>query len=147
MNKKLTILIVALECVFAVFLVSIFGPMIESLHSKIQVDEIYFVDENGQRVDDNSSVFVDLQVSRSFHYDFVVQPQNATDRSVSVIHSCTNDEIEIEMDADGTGFTVHFLSKNVTSVKITVRAKDTSQKQAVITINKRLTDIDIGDDF
>ena len=147
MNKKLTILIVALECVFAVFLVSIFGPMIESLHSKIQVDEIYFVDENGQRVDDNSSVFVDLQASRSFHYDFVVQPQNATDRSVSVIHSCTNDEIEIEMDADGTGFTVHFLSKNVTSVKITVRAKDTSQKQAVITINKRLTDIDIGDDY
>ena len=147
MNKKITVLIVALECVFAVFLISVFGPMVEALHSKVIVNDIYFVDSEGERMEDGASVFVDLQTSRSFHYDFVVTPDNATDKSVKVIHNRADTEIEIEMDSDGTGFTVHFLSKNVTSVKVTVRASDSSQKQAQITINKRLTDIDIGDDF
>ena len=147
MNKKITVLIVALECVFAVFLISVFGPMVEALHSKVIVNDIYFVDPEGERMEDGASVFVDLQTSRSFHYDFVVAPDNATDKSVKVIHNRADTEIEIEMDGDGTGFTVHFLSKNVTSVKVTVRASDSSQKQAQITINKRLTDIDIGDDF
>ena len=50
MSKKLTFLIVALECVFAVFLISIFGPMIESLHTVIIVDDIHFINENGEYV-------------------------------------------------------------------------------------------------
>ena len=147
MSKKLIILIVALECIFAVFLISIFGPIVESFHSKILVQEIYFVDENGERMENDSSIFVDLQASRSFHYDFVVGPDDATDKTVKVIHNKSDEEIEIEMDAEGSGFTVHFLSKDVTSVKITVRAVDSSQKQAEITLNKRLADVNIGDDF
>ena len=147
MNKKLTILIVALECVFAVFLVSIFGPMIDSLHSKVVVRDIYFVDSNGVRMEDNSSLVVDLDQSRSFHYDFEILPDDATDKRVEIIHNRTNGEIEIEKDSDGLGFTVIFLSKNVSSVRITVRAKDSSQKQATITLVKKLGDVDLGDDF
>ena len=148
MNKKLIVLIVALECIFAVFLVSIFGPMIEALHSKVIVTEIYFVDEQGDRIEDDTDVFVDLNERRSYHYSFVVKPDDATDKSVSIISSEKDpNKIEIEPDSSGKGFTVHFLSKSVTSVTITVRAKDTSQKETKITINKRLTDINIGDDF
>ena len=145
MNKKLTFLIVTLECVFAVFLISIFGPMVESFHAVVVVDNIYFVDENGEAMENNSSVFVDLQVSRSFHYDFEITPDNATNKTVKIIHDKTNEEIEIEPDADGTGFTVHFLSKNISSVKITVRASDSSQKQATIILNKVINDVDIDD--
>ena len=145
MSKKLTFLIVALECVFAVFLISIFGPMIESLHTVIIVDDIHFINENGEAIENESSVFVDLQVSRSFHYDFVLSPSNATNKSVKIIHNKTDEEIEIEADADGTGFTVHFLSKNISSVKITVRANDSSQKQATIIINKKMTNVEIDD--
>ena len=147
MNKKIIILIVALECIFAVFLISVFGPMVESLHTKKSVKEIYFLDDKGNRMENDSSFFVDLQVSRSFHYEFVINPSDATDRTVKVIHNRSDEEIEIEMDANGSGFTVHFLSKDVASLKITVRANDSSQKQAIITLNKRLTDINIGDDF
>ena len=147
MNKKLIFLIVSLECVLAVLLVSVFGPMVESLNSKVLVSEIYLVDDGGERMENGASVFVDLQVSRSFHYDFVVTPDNATDSSVNVLHNKRSEEIEIEMDSDGMGFTVHFLSKDVTGVKITVRAKDSSQKQAIITLNKRLFDVNVGDDF
>ena len=147
MNKKLIILIVALECVFSVFLISIFGPMIEALHSKIVVEDIYFVDENGERLEDGVTLSVDLDVSRSFHYDFEVITLEATDRTVEILHNCTDTEIEIEPDADGFGFTVHFLSKNISHVRIVVRAKDSSQKQAAITLVKRDSDVDIGDDF
>ena len=148
MNKKLTILIVAIECIFAVFLVSIFGPMIEALHAKILVADIYFVDEDGERIENDADVFVDLDVQRSYHYSFVLEPSDATNKEVFITASEQDPEkIEIEPDANGKGFTVHFLTKNVSSVKVTVRAKDTSQREAVITINKRLTDIEIGDDF
>lgn len=141
MNKKIIFLIVAIECIFAVFLISIFGPMVESLHKVVVVNDIYFVDENGEALEDEAALIVDLQSSRSFHYDFVISPDDATDTSVKIMHNRSDDEIEIEKDADGTGFTVHFLSKNVTSVKITVRANDSSQKQAVIILNKRIEDV------
>ena len=58
----------------------------------------------------------------------------------------SREELEIVMDANGKGFTVFFFEE-VSGVKITVRANDSSQKEAVITLNKRLTDIDIGQDF
>ena len=147
MNKKLTVLIVAIECVFAVFLISIFGPMVESLHAKVLVEDVYFIDEAGERLEDDIVVYVDLDVSRSFHYDFVVGPENATDKTAKVLHNRAEDEIEIELDSDRTGFTVHFLTKNISGVEITLRANDQSQKQASININKRLADVNIGDDF
>ena len=145
MNKKLTFLIVTLECIFAVFLISVFGPMVESLHKVVIVNDLYFIDENGEALEDGASVFVDLQVSRSFHFDFVVSPDDATNKKIKIMHDKTDEEIEIEEDADGTGFTIHFLSKNISSVKITIRASDSSQKQATIILNKVIGDVDIDD--
>lgn len=147
MNKKLIILIVALECVFSVFLISLFGPMIETLHSKVIVKDLYFVDEAGERIDSGATFEVNLDEKLSFHYDFEVVTEEATDRTVDILHNRTDTEIEIEEDLDGFGFHVHFLSKSVKSVTVTVRAKDSSQKSATITLIKRDADVDIGDDF
>lgn len=147
MNKKLIVLIVALECVFSIFLISIFGPMIEALHAKIIVKDLYFVDEAGERMLNAETVTVNLDESRSFHFDFEVVTEEATDRTVEIIHNRTDEEILLEEDVDGFGFTVHFLSKNISSVTIIVRANDSSQKSASITLSKSGSNINIGDDF
>ena len=150
MNKKLMILIVALECVFSVFLISIFGPMIEALHSKIVVEDVYFVDEAGVRMENESSVFVDTSPEtgkRSFHLSYAVVTEEATDRTVEIIHNRDSDEIEIVEDDEGFGFTVRYRDRSITSVRITIRAKDSSQKEAVITLIKKDTDQDLGEDF
>lgn len=147
MNKKLIILIVALECVFSIFLISVFGPMIEALHSKVIVKDVYFVDEDGVRIENDTSFVVDLDVSRSFHFDFEVMAEDATERTVDILHNGKDNEIEIEEDVDGFGFTVHFLSKNIPSVTIIIRATDSSQKSAAITLVKRDSDVNIGDEF
>ena len=150
MNKKLMILVVALECVFAVFLISIFGPMIEALHAKVVVQDVYFVDEGGERIENESSILVDTSAEtgkRSFHFRYRVETEEATDRTVVILHDRSPDEIEIVEDDDGFGFTVRYRNRNITSVRITIRAKDASQKEAVITLVKRDENVDIGDDF
>ena len=147
MNKKLIVLIVALECVFSIFLISIFGPMIEALHAKVIVKDVYFVDDAGVRMEEDASVIVDLSMKRSFHFDFEVVTEEATDRTVDILHNCTDDEIEIVEDVDGFGFTVTFLSTKMPSVRIVVRARDSGQKQAALTLVRRDEDVDIGDDF
>ncbi|MBO7292739.1 MAG: hypothetical protein J6V07_02255 [Clostridia bacterium] len=147
MNKKLIVLIVALECVFSIFLISIFGPMIEAIHSKVIVKDLYFVDEAGERMLNAETITVNLDESRSFHFDFEVVTEEATDRTVEIIHNRTDEEILLEEDVDGFGFTVHFLSKNISSVTIIVRANDSSQKSASITLSKSGSNINIGDDF
>lgn len=147
MNKKLIVLIVALECVFSIFLISIFGPMIEALHAKVIVKDLYFVDDAGVRMEENASVLVDLEEKRSFHFDYEVVTEEATDRTVDILHNRTDDEIEIIEDVDGFGFTVIFHSKKIPSVRIVVRARDSSQKQAAITLNVKDEDVDIGDGF
>lgn len=147
MNKKLIVLIVALECVFSIFLISIFGPMIEALHAKVVVQDVYFVDETGTRMEEDASVLVDLSGKRSFHFDYEVVTEEATDRTVEILHNRTDEEIEILEDVDGFGFTVTFLSSKIPSVRIVVRARDSSQKQAAITLSVKDEDVDIGDGF
>ena len=144
MNKKIIILIVALECVFSVFLISFFGPMIEVLNSKVIVQDVYFVDENGERLPDGTSITVNLDQQRDYHLDFEVVTDKATDRAVDII--CRPESaVESTEDADGFGFHVLFLDKNVSSVTFIIRAKDSSQRSATITLTKATTDTDIDD--
>ena len=77
MNKKLIVLIVALECVLAVFLISFFGPMIASLHESIPVSAIYLLDENGERLlpkedEDMPSVAISLPGVIDYHFGLEV---------------------------------------------------------------------------
>ena len=89
MNKKLIVLIVALECVFSVFLISIFGPMIES-HSKILVEDIYLIDENREQLktpEGEEMPTVKIDVPNDYDYEFRVgvKSDDATDKSVTEI--------------------------------------------------------------
>ena len=52
MNKKLVILIVLVECILAVLIVSFFGKVIEETRRDVLCQDIYFVDENGIKIED-----------------------------------------------------------------------------------------------
>lgn len=144
MNKKLIILIVALECVFSIFLISVFGPMVESLHTKVVVKDVYFVNDAGERMEEGATVTVDLDKSRSYHLDFVVESEDATERTVDIL--CNQEgAVEITPDADGFGFEILFIDKSIPSVTIVIRATDSSQKSASITLSKASSDTDIDD--
>ena len=149
MNKKLIILIVALECVFSVFLISIFGPMIESLHSKVLVSDLYLLDENRERLvaaEDEEIPSVTIGIPHDFDYEFrvVVETEEATDRTYTVTHNRTDEEIEITTTKNG--FRVTFLA-DVANVTVTVKANDGSLKTAKVLITKAGGNTDLGDDF
>lgn len=141
MNKKLIVLIVALECVFAVFLVSLFGPMIEALHAKILVSEVHLINENGERLvaeDDKTlpSVAISLPGDLDYHFGLEILEEDATDKSVTVTTNRPTSEVEIRLDKNGRGFTVTFLNPMLKSATITVTANDGSAKSASVYIEK-----------
>ncbi len=152
MNKKLIILIVALECVFSVFLVSLFGPMIEALHTKILVTDVYLIDEQGERLvpeEEKSipSVAISLPGDLDYHFALEVLETDATDKSVTVTTNRPAEEIEIRMDKNGRGFTVTFLNPMLKSVTVTATANDGSAKTASVYIEKEGGNHDIDDIF
>lgn len=152
MNKKLIILIVALECVFSVFLVSLFGPMIEALHAKVLVSEIHLIDEQGKRLVPEEgkalpSVEISLPGDLDYHFALEVLEADATDKSVTVTTNRPLEEIEVRMDKNGRGFTVTFLNPTLKSVTVTVSSNDGSAKTASVHIEKEGGNHDIGDIF
>ena len=98
MNKKLMILIVALECVFSVFLISIFGPMVEAIHSGVPVSEISFLDENGERLPDGTVLEVDLENERSVSLSWLILPEDAKNKTVTVTADVGEDVVRITED-------------------------------------------------
>lgn len=152
MNKKLIILIVALECVFSVFLVSLFGPMIEALHAKVLVTEIHLVDEAGERLVPEEgkslpSVTISLPSDLDYYFTLEILETDATDKSVTVTTNRPVDEVEIRMDKNGRGFTVTFLNPTLKNVTVTVTANDGSAKSASVYIEKEGGNHDIDDIF
>ena len=139
MNKKLIILIVALECVFSVFLISVFGPVIASLHEDIPVSEIYLIDENGERLVPEEgkllpSVSISLPDDLDYYFVLEILDEKATDKSVTV--TTDNPEVTVKMDMNGKGFTVTFENPFLKSVTVTVTANDGSAKTASVYIEK-----------
>ena len=132
MNKKLMILIVALECVFSVFLISIFGPMVEAIHSGVPVSEICFLDENGERLADGTVLEVDLENERSVSLSWLILPEDAKNKTVTVTADVGEDVVRITEDEDGLGARITFRKTEV--VRITVRATDGSTESATITL-------------
>ena len=152
MNKKLIVLIVALECVFAVFLISFFGPMIASLHGDVPVSTIYLIDENGDRLlpkegEDMPSVNISLPGDLDYHFGLEVLEKDATDKTVTVTVDRPEDEIEVRMYKNGRGFTVTFLNPMLRNVTVTVTANDGSSKTAHVYIEKEGGSHDAGDIF
>lgn len=152
MNKKLVILIVALECVFSVFLISFFGPVIASLHEAVPVSQIYLVDEEGNRLvakedEDMPSVSISLPGDLDYYFALEVLDEDATDKSVTVTTDRPESEIEVRMDLNGRGFTVTFLNPTLKHVTVTVTANDGSSKLAHVYIEKAGGSHSAGDIF
>ncbi len=152
MNKKLVILIVALECVFSVFLISIFGPVIASLHEDVPVSELYLLDESGSRLvaaegEDMPSVSISLPGDLDYHFGLEVLDEDATDKSVTVTTDNPSGEITVRMDRNGRGFTVTFENPLLKSVTVTVTTNDGSSKVAHVYIEKAGGSHNAGDIF
>ena len=117
MNKKLIVLIVALECVFSIFLISIFGPMLEMLHTPADVAAIHILDENGNRLE-RGTVIELKNDARSYDIAWEVLPSDAENPEVKITVFVDDEEIA-EDDADPAVR----VTKYEDSARITFRTK------------------------
>ena len=132
MNKKVVVLIVFIECILAVFLVSFFGKVIEETRRDVYCQEIYFVDENGMKIEDGVPIMVDIDGDSlkpiRYKLKWTIITKSTTDKTVSVEFS----EDTVSYDY-GSGELVISPYCNK-SVIITVRATDGSEKFDTITL-------------
>ncbi len=127
MNKKLVILAVLLECILAVLLVSFFGKAIEDARKDVLCEDIYFVTETGEKIDDDVGIEVELSDTKlSYKLYWEIIAKNTTKKEVEFVSSKPESVI-----IDQTGI-VTFLEE--TDVVITIRATDGSGKSDSITL-------------
>ncbi len=127
MNKKLVILAVLLECILAVLLVSFFGKAIEDARKDVLCEDIYFVTETGEKIDDDVGIEVELSDTKlSYKLYWKIIAKNTTKKEVEFVSSKPESVI-----IDQTGI-VTFLEE--TDVVITIRAMDGSGKSDSITL-------------
>ncbi|MBO7345169.1 MAG: hypothetical protein J6U92_04445 [Clostridia bacterium] len=82
MNKKIVFIITLVECVLAVLFISVFGQAIFSITKK-DVTDIYFVYENGEKIEDGKVVFVLLTDSnRDYRLQWKIEPTDADNPTV-----------------------------------------------------------------
>ncbi len=146
MNKKIVFLIVILECILAVFIVSIFGSAIEDARSKILCRDLYFVyaedvyEEDketgemkkvgvkGEKIEDGVMITVNpTDANMSYQLVWVMETDKTSNKEVLFTSSKPN---RVTVNPD-TGL-VTFLEK--TDVVITIEAKDGSGKMDSITL-------------
>jgi len=127
MNKKLVFLVVIIECILAIFLVSIFGLAIEDARAERLCKEIYFVDENGEKIPDGVNIEYSFEGSViSYQLSWVLVAEDTTQKEVEFI---SNNELVL---VTNTGL-VTFLDTEA-SAEITVMAKDGSGKTDTIVL-------------
>ena len=126
MNKKSLVLVIIVECVLAILLISFFGKAIESLNEKTLCSDIYFVDDYGNRLENDALLRIDISDSKTdYQLKYVIEPTAASDKKVEF--SATPNEYVI-IDKYGK---VTFLKEYV-DVSITIHTTDGSGKQATI---------------
>ena len=120
MNKKIVVIVIIVECILAVLLVSFFGKAIENFRKQTLVQDIYFTDENGVKIEDEQVLIVEITDSNSsvkLHY--MIVSEKAAEKTVEF--SSSHPSVLV----DSTGV-VTFLDR--VSVEIIVRATDGSEK-------------------
>lgn len=132
MNKKVVVLIVFLECILAVLLVSFFGKVIEETRRDVLCQEIYFVDEDGMKIEDDMPILIQFDDTTPiirYKLQWKIVAVNTTDKTVNV-----------EIDGDGVGYDpgreelVIYTDGFESPVDITVRVMDGSEKTDTITL-------------
>ncbi len=136
MNKKIVIIVVLVECIFAVLLISFFGQAIYNNNNTVECAEIYFTYENGDKIEDDKVIEVELtDTNLSYQLHVSIYPQNATNKKLSF----TSSRDEVVVDSKGL---VTFYSE--VGVTITVKTLDGSNKMdTIILVPKRNTSSDV----
>lgn len=130
MNKKVVFLVVLLECILAVFLVSIFGHAIEDARRQILCEEIYFVDDYGEKIEDGEMIEVvltDTTISYQLYWTMITGKTSNRE----VVFESDNPMVKV----NSVGL-VTFLEE--TAVVITIKTIDGSgQSDSITLIPKR----------
>ena len=126
MNKKVVFLVVLLECILAIFIISVFGHAIEDARRQILCQDLYFVTETGEKVEDGEMIEYKLTDSNISYQLYWVMETGET----------SNKEVEFEssdpmVKVNSLGL-VTFLEE--TDVVITIRAIDGSGRTDSITL-------------
>ncbi len=125
MNKKVIIIVVIIECIAAILLVSFWGKMVESRNTVIVPTEVYFTDEDGNRIDDNARIEIELSDSnRDYQLYWKVLPNNATNKEVEFL--CERDDA---VAISETGRVTFFTDA---TVQVIVRTMDGEQDATII---------------
>ena len=132
MNKKIVVLIVLVECILAVLLVSIFGKVIEETRRDVVCQEIYFIDENGMKIEDGIPIVVDIDTDSlkpvRYKLKWKIITASTTEKTVIVE---TSDK-SVSYDYGRGELVISPYCKK--SVVITVRTTDGSEKYDTITL-------------
>ena len=130
MNKKVIFLVVILECILAIFLVSILGIAIEDARAEKLCKDIYFVDENGEKIPDGVVIEYDPDdVCYQLHW--VLVAEDTTQKEVEFVSN--NENVLV----DRTTGLVTFREVGA-SAEITIMAKDGSMKTDTIILVPKL---------
>ena len=131
MNKKVIFLVVILECILAIFVVSILGIAIEDARAEKLCTDIYFVDENGEKIPDGVIIEYELEKgSINYQLHWVLVAEDTTQKEIEFVSN--NPFVTV----DSTG-RVTFL-KDDASAEITIMAKDGSMKTDTIILVPKL---------
>ena len=82
MNKKIVILIVIVECVLSVLLIGVIGLAIESAHTEVECQEIYFTTAEGVRLENGDILEVD-RPDKGYQLYYEIVPDNTSDQAVT----------------------------------------------------------------
>ena len=133
MNKKVVFLVVLLECILAIFIVSIFGHAIEDSRRQILCQDIYFVDANGEKIEDGEMIKYEL-VGSDINYQLYWVMETDKTSNKEVIFESSNTLVKVNSEG-----LVMFIEE--VPVVITVRAVDGSGKSDSITLVPKSGDI------
>ena len=133
MNKKVVFLVVLLECILAIFIVSIFGHAIEDSRRQILCQDIYFVDANGEKIEDGEMIEYELLGSDINYQLYWVMETDKTSNK-EVIFESSNTLVKVNSEG-----LVMFIEE--VPVVITVRAVDGSGKSDSVTLVPKSGDV------
>ena len=133
MNKKVVFLVVLLECILAIFIVSIFGHAIEDSRRQILCQDIYFVDANGEKIEDGEMIEYEL-VGSDINYQLYWVMETDKTSNKEVIFESSNTLVKVNSEG-----LVMFIEE--VPVVITVRATDGSGKSDSVTLVPKAGDI------
>ena len=126
MNKKVVFLVVLLECILAIFIISVFGHAIEDARRQILCQDLYFVTESGEKIEDGEMIEYKLTDSNiSYQLYWVMETGETSNKEV------TFESSDPMVKVNNLGL-VTFLEE--TDVIITIRAIDGSGRTDSITL-------------